>query len=139
MADEQSAQIVSHGRGGQGNIAADSTKYVDAEIVREGVEGDQGDGAYSAGRGGVGNIGSPNIPPSRGQPHDADVIPPTAIRTPPATDYHVGRGGQGNVHTEASKADKGEAEQPKEQEAGDKKPVTEGFADKLKQMVFGRK
>jgi hypothetical protein len=41
--------IVSHGRGGQGNIGADSTQYVDAGIVREGPYGDQGDGAYSAG------------------------------------------------------------------------------------------
>lgn len=65
------APIVSHGRGGifapyppsshysannnlvpypgQGNIGPDSTEYVDGEIVREGVYGDQGDGAYSAG------------------------------------------------------------------------------------------
>lgn len=41
--------IVSHGRGGQGNIGADPTQYVDAGIVREGPYGDQGDGAYSAG------------------------------------------------------------------------------------------
>lgn len=41
-------------------------------------------------RGGAGNIGSPNIPPSRGQPHDADVIPPTAMRQPSATEYYVG-------------------------------------------------
>ncbi|KAJ5357952.1 hypothetical protein N7541_005110 [Penicillium brevicompactum] len=60
--------MVSHGRGGQGNIGHDTTEYVDGEIVREGVYGDQGDGAYSAGRGGAGNIGSPM------------------------------RGGQGNVH-----------------------------------------
>ncbi|EZF72635.1 hypothetical protein H105_05254 [Trichophyton soudanense CBS 452.61] len=136
MSEQQGAQIVSHGRGGQGNIAADSTKYVDAEIVREGVEGDQGDGAYSAGRGGVGNIGSPKIPPSRGQPHDADVIPPTAMRQPSATEYHVGRRGQGNVHSEIPK----EAEKPRatEEQSGDKKS-NEGFVDKVKQMVFGRK
>ncbi|EFR04902.1 hypothetical protein MGYG_07904 [Nannizzia gypsea CBS 118893] len=127
---QQAAQVVSHGRGGQGNIAADSTKYVDAEIVREGVEGDQGDGAYSAGRGGVGNIGSPNVPPSRGQPHDADVIPPTAMRKASSAEYHVGRGGQGNVRSEPS-------EPIPEQEGHDKR--SEGFVDKVKQMVFGRK
>lgn len=43
---------VSHGRGGAGNINADDTKYVDGEVVRTGVEGSHGDGAYSAGRGG---------------------------------------------------------------------------------------
>lgn len=43
---------VSHGRGGAGNINADDTKYVDGEVVRTGVEGSHGDGAYSSGRGG---------------------------------------------------------------------------------------
>lgn len=43
---------VSHGRGGAGNINADDTTYVDGEVVRAGVEGSHGDGAYSAGRGG---------------------------------------------------------------------------------------
>lgn len=43
---------VSHGRGGAGNITADDTKYVDGEVVRSGIEGSHGDGAYSAGRGG---------------------------------------------------------------------------------------
>ncbi|KAM5439787.1 hypothetical protein MferCBS31731_004197 [Microsporum ferrugineum] len=140
MADEQSTQVVSHGRGGQGNIAADSTKYVDAEIVREGIEGDQGDGAYSAGRGGIGNIGSPNIPPSRGRPHDVDVIPPSAVRQPSGTDYHVGRGGQGNVCSEPSKVDKVETNKGPEVET-DEKPqaAPEGFAERLKQMIFGRK
>lgn len=41
--------IVSHGRGGAGNIAPDETRYTDGEIVREGPVGDQGDGAYSTG------------------------------------------------------------------------------------------
>lgn len=43
---------VSHGRGGAGNINPDKTEYVDGEVVRAGVEGSHGDGAYSAGRGG---------------------------------------------------------------------------------------
>lgn len=43
---------VSHGRGGAGNISVDNTKYVDGEVVRSGIEGSHGDGAYSAGRGG---------------------------------------------------------------------------------------
>ena len=44
---------VSHGRGGAGNINPDNTVYVDGEVVREGLVGSHGDGAYSAGRGGT--------------------------------------------------------------------------------------
>lgn len=44
---------VSHGRGGAGNINADPTEYVDGGIVRQGVEGTHGDGAFSTGRGGM--------------------------------------------------------------------------------------
>jgi len=43
---------VSHGRGGAGNINPDETKYVDGEVVRVGVAGSHGDGAFSTGRGG---------------------------------------------------------------------------------------
>merc|ERR1712225_49261 len=52
---------VSHGRGGAGNIGPDSTQYVDGEIVREGVVGEHGDGAFSTGRAGAANIGSPGM------------------------------------------------------------------------------
>jgi hypothetical protein len=43
---------VSHGRGGAGNFKPDDTEYVDGEVVRTGIVGSHGDGAYSAGRGG---------------------------------------------------------------------------------------
>jgi hypothetical protein len=43
---------VSHGRGGAGNFNPDTNTYGDGEVVRVGVEGSHGDGAYSAGRGG---------------------------------------------------------------------------------------
>ncbi|MGO1180554.1 DUF3602 domain-containing protein, partial [Cellulosimicrobium funkei] len=49
---DMTAPEVSHGRGGAGNIAADDTQYVDGEVVRVGVEGSHGDGAFSTGRGG---------------------------------------------------------------------------------------
>jgi hypothetical protein len=117
------AAPVSHGRGGQGNIAPDSTQYVDGEIVRQGVEG-EGDGAYSAGRGGAGNIGSPHLKPT-GKPHDADVVPELAIRKSQDGDYHIGRGGQGNV-----------------EHAGKDKPAEEksgSLADKLKSKILGKK
>ncbi|CRG88251.1 hypothetical protein PISL3812_05279 [Talaromyces islandicus] len=147
--------IVSHGRGGQGNIGADSTKYVDAEIVRTGPTGDQGDGAYSAGRGGAGNIGSPHVRPSTpGKVHDAEVVPDMALRSSLDGDYHTGvpllsfspslcflgcladhvlavvkRGGQGNVHLDESHKHK-------------KTPsssVPQGLADKLKYKILGKK
>jgi hypothetical protein len=47
------ATEVSHGRGGAGNIDVDDTKYVDGEVVRTGIMGSHGDGAFSAGRGGA--------------------------------------------------------------------------------------
>ncbi|GIK01299.1 hypothetical protein Aspvir_005332 [Aspergillus viridinutans] len=125
--------IVSHGRGGQGNIGADSTQYVDGSIVREGPYGDQGDGAYSAGRGGAGNIGSPNVRPVSRAPHDAEIIPELAIRKSADENYHVGRGGQGNVHLdEEARKEKEEKKRQHHQHH------PEGLADKLKHKLFGR-
>jgi len=114
---------VSHGRGGQGNIAPDSTKYVDGEIVRQGVEG--GDGAFSAGRGGAGNIGSPHLKPT-GKSQDTDVVPELAIRKSSDGDYHVGRGGQGNVVPVGK-------DKPTEEKPG------ESLTDKLKGKILGKK
>jgi hypothetical protein len=51
IASTMSAEV-SHGRGGAGNIGHDDTQYVDGEVVRSGLEGGHGDGAYSSGRGG---------------------------------------------------------------------------------------
>ncbi|KAL4996413.1 hypothetical protein BDV10DRAFT_172432 [Aspergillus recurvatus] len=126
--------IVSHGRGGQGNIGPDSNEYVDGGIVREGPVGDQGDGAYSAGRGGAGNIGSPHVKPAK-QPHDAEFIPEISVRQSVDGDYHTGRGGQGNVHLdpEHQKAKEGKKEEKK---AG---VAHEGLADKLKHKILGKK
>ncbi|KAB8229205.1 hypothetical protein ETB97_006556 [Aspergillus alliaceus] len=125
--------VVSHGRGGQGNIGADSTQYVDGGIVREGPYGDQGDGAYSAGRGGAGNIGSPHVRPATGTPHDAEIIPELAIRGSTDGDYHTGRGGQGNVHLD-------EAHKKREEEKKHQKALAhDGLADKLKYKLFGKR
>ncbi|GES57554.1 hypothetical protein ATEIFO6365_0001084200 [Aspergillus terreus] len=118
---------------GQGNIGADSTQYVDAAIVREGVYGDQGDGAYSAGRGGAGNIGSPHVRPATGTPHDAEVIPELSIRKSVDGDYHTGRGGQGNVHLDE------EHRKEKEEKKKNRKSLAhEGLAEKLKHKLFGK-
>ncbi|KAJ6114591.1 hypothetical protein N7486_000369 [Penicillium sp. IBT 16267x] len=127
MPDE--APIVSHGRGGQGNIGHDTTQYIDGEIVREGPYGDQGDGAYSAGRGGAGNIGSPRVRPTSKVPHDAEMIPELAVRDSSDETFHTGRGGQGNVHLdEAAKKEK------------ERKHVAhEGLADRLKNKLLGKK
>ncbi|KLJ11324.1 hypothetical protein EMPG_13399 [Blastomyces silverae] len=128
--------VVSHGRGGQGNINPDPTQYVDAEIIRQGPEGDQGDGAYSAGRGGAGNIGSPGVRPVTSEVHDTDIVPELAIRASQDGDYHTGRGGQGNIRTQESKASGGEKD--REEEVKKKHAVTE-VVDKLKNKLLGKK
>ncbi|KAM0128769.1 hypothetical protein ACHAQE_010474 [Botrytis cinerea] len=114
---------VSHGRGaGAGNIGADSTQYVDGEIVRQGPAGDHGDGAFSVGRGGAANIGSPGLPATKRS--DMDSIPDAALR--PSTDgevVHFGRGGEGNVVNTTK--------------PGTQHPV--GLADKLKNKLFKKK
>ncbi|KAL4775182.1 hypothetical protein BDW60DRAFT_204453 [Aspergillus nidulans var. acristatus] len=131
---ETRAPIVSHGRGGQGNIGPDSNEYVDGGIVREGPVGDQGDGAYSAGRGGAGNIGSPHVKPAK-QPHDVEFIPEISVRQSMDGDYHTGRGGQGNVHLDP------QHQKAKEEKKEEKKAslVHEGLADKLKHKILGKK
>ena len=111
---------VSHGRGGTppqpqlpksclltttgaANIGPDDTVYADGEIVREGVEGDQGDGKYSSGRGGAANISGKAVQ-HLGQPHDETVVPETATRLSKDESHHYGRGGAGNVqHTHEKK------------------------------------
>ncbi|OJJ79900.1 DUF3602 domain-containing protein [Aspergillus glaucus CBS 516.65] len=132
--NERNEPIVSHGRGGKGNIAPDPTPYVDAAIVREGPYGDQGDGAYSAGRGGAGNINSQHVPPTSNVPHDAVVVPEPAIV--PASgegDFHVGRGGQGNVYLDKEHA------KEKEEKKEERKRVGMSLLDKVKHLFgFGK-
>lgn len=113
--------VASHGRGGVGNIAPDANTYLDGEIVREGPVGDQGNGAYSAGRGGAGNIESQGVKPKSDETGDRDVIPETATRPGGGYEnFHVGRGGEGNVH--------------KNRAIGHEK---EGFVEKLKHPLHG--
>jgi len=84
--------------------------------------GDHGDGAFSSGRGGAANIGSPGLKAT--QRKDEVVIPEVALR--PSTEnenFHVGRGGEGNVHVAAPVAQK----------------HPEGLADKLKNKLFKKK
>jgi len=121
MTEIRKSAEVSHGRGGAGNITEDPTPYGDGEIVREGVVGDHGDGAFSTGRGGAANIGSPGLKAT--QRKDDVAIPETALR--PSQDdqtYHTGRGGEGNIHTP---------------DPASKHP--EGLADKLKNKLFKKK
>ncbi|KAF2674936.1 hypothetical protein BT63DRAFT_420189 [Microthyrium microscopicum] len=85
--------LVSTGRGGQGNIGRDDTKYVDAGVVREGIAGESADGEYSSGRGGAGNIvPSPRIGPT-GRRLSHDKIPEASLMggtgKPPAV-FHTG-------------------------------------------------
>lgn len=89
-------RIVSTGRGGQGNIGKDSTKYTDAGIVHEGVIGEGRKPEFSTGRGGAGNIAHPlGSDAHAGQDH----IPEANVRSPQEV-FHTGRGGGGNVYKE---------------------------------------
>ncbi|KAL6906842.1 hypothetical protein GGI43DRAFT_380369 [Trichoderma evansii] len=120
------AAEVSHGRGGAGNIDADDTKYVDGEVVRSGVEGSHGDGAFSSGRGGAGNIS--DIGTTATQRKDGDAIPEEAFRPSQDTQgFHTGRGGAGNEHYG----------QDEHAEAKPRPVAPVGLADKLKTKLFG--
>jgi len=87
------------GRGGAGNMVHDDPrKYVDGSIVREGHVGESAEGDYSSGRGGAGNIvPSPRVKPQENRRGSQDRIPDEAL-APVHSKYHVGRGGEGNVH-----------------------------------------
>ncbi|KAI2018646.1 hypothetical protein LOZ48_006759, partial [Ophidiomyces ophidiicola] len=96
-------------------------------------------------RGGIGNIGSPGVKPNSSTPHDKDIISPLAVRPDMEGDYHVGRGGHGNVSHEADRkaedAKNSESKRPKETTVydGSNKDGDEGLADRLKNKIFGRK
>jgi hypothetical protein len=104
------------------NLTLIPPRYVDGEIVREGVPSDHGDGAYSTGRGGAANIGSAGQKP-QGR-HDVEVVPEVAMRSSQEDSrFHTGRGGEGNVHLAQQKTLK----------------HPEGLADKLKHKLFKSK
>ncbi|MCJ1414324.1 hypothetical protein MMC32_000650 [Xylographa parallela] len=151
------------GRYGQQNVqqADDSLKFVfyaDADIIREGPVGDQGDGAYSTGRGGAANIESPwAAGVHNGSAHDVEVIPEQALRRESQVDTHTGRGGAANVRHASSSAPAAAASGPPGQDImpieqqnhhsgrGGEGNVQhssgkhEGAVDTLKHMVFGKK
>ncbi|KAL7799141.1 hypothetical protein V8C37DRAFT_366720 [Trichoderma ceciliae] len=119
------AAEVSHGRGGAGNIDADDIQYVDGEVVRSGIVGSHGDGAFSSGRGGAGNIA--DIGTAATHRNDADVVPEAAVRaSQDAQGFHTGRGGAGNEHHAHEQA-----------EAKPRPVAPVGLADKLKTKLFG--
>ncbi|EJT76435.1 hypothetical protein GGTG_06354 [Gaeumannomyces tritici R3-111a-1] len=116
--------IVSHGRGGAGNINPDDTQYVDGEVTRTGVEGSHNDGAYSTGRGGAANIGDAGTKAAAAGRADKESVPEAALRPSSEGDFHVGRGGAGNEHVAEKKAGLAD-DHPK------------GLADKLKDKLMG--
>jgi len=128
---------VSHGRGGAGNINPDTTEYVDGGIVRQGVEGTHGDGAFSTGRGGGGNIGDIGTPAAAARA-DKDVVPDAAVRASLDSNHHTGRGGAANVQLASG--------DPKTKVMDGHPEATPGgatqhisLADKLKHKMFGKK
>jgi len=89
------APIVSHGRGGTGNIGQDDTKYVDGGIHREGDPAASGI-PYSTGRGGASNIASPAAETVQSRLDD-DIVPEVTKVITSEGPYHGGRGGEGNI------------------------------------------
>lgn len=156
--------VISHGRGGAGNINPDENAYTDGEIVREGPLGTQGDGAYSTGvrslspfplipsrshsrivttantlihlqRGGAGNIDSPSLAPRK-----ASIAAPAGdadVIPEPA----LKRGGYENFHT--GRGGEGNVHKDKEKEkekgAGGEKAQKEGVVKKVEHLFGGRK
>ncbi|KAM0255404.1 hypothetical protein ACHAQJ_005772 [Trichoderma viride] len=119
------AAEVSHGRGGAGNIDADDTKYVDGEVVRSGIVGSHGDGAFSAGRGGAGNIS--DVGTAATHRNDEVAVPEEAFRaSQDVQGFHTGRGGAGNEFHGEENA-----------EAKPRPVAPVGLADKLKKKLFG--
>ncbi|KAL6711878.1 hypothetical protein ACN47E_002921 [Coniothyrium glycines] len=110
--------IHSTGRGGAGNIGADTTTYTDGGVVREGYQGASVDG--STGRGGAGNIGkSPNLRPQTGEGHrSVDYVPEINARSA-QDEFHTGRGGAGNVYKEKH-GGHSQSQSPERQSLGDK-------------------
>ncbi|KAI5800702.1 hypothetical protein FPQ18DRAFT_316009 [Pyronema domesticum] len=120
--------VVSHGRGGQGNIGPDSTAYVDGEIHRQADPTASG-ASYSSGRGGAGNIsnngsGNGGGATATATGTDGDIIPSEAVV--PAREegevVHTGRGGEGNTITS-------EGEKVK------KRPISERLKKRLSAMM----
>ncbi|KKA25588.1 hypothetical protein T310_0393 [Rasamsonia emersonii CBS 393.64] len=147
----QNEPIVSHGRGGQGNIGADPTKYVYTYSISDPKDlGDKNNKkrknkTKTQERGGAGNIGSPNVRPSTpGKAHDTEVVPEISIR-PSDGDYHTGRGGQGNVHLDPEHHKKGKGKEKAERRDSSTSTATsshsrhhEGLADRLKHKILGK-
>jgi len=76
--------------------------------------------------------------------NDKDVVPEVAKRHGPETDHYIGRGGAGNaVREDGISADDREKEQDGEKESehalGEERERQKGLADKLKDMMRGKK
>lgn len=159
---------VSHGRGGAGNFKPDDTEYVDGEVVRTGVVGSHGDGAYSSGRGGklslalchlrnalfwhLHNTSSPVTElrqvantTSSGAGNIADIGTPTTERKDvdiiPETAVRPSQDGR-DYHTGRGGAGNAQTAGSEKESEEHEKPAVKtpvGLADKLKSKIFGHK
>ncbi|RPA76257.1 hypothetical protein BJ508DRAFT_417689 [Ascobolus immersus RN42] len=133
-------RILSHGRGGAGNIGESDPKAEGEDIktiptIKSPV--------YTTGRGGQGNmaLNDPAHPEYARQAQDLAINPPR-----PSGDIHGGRGGAGNVLNPAVEEEiiKMEAKDKKKMKKGQIVETTKGvdyrgWADKGKDLLFGRK
>jgi hypothetical protein len=132
-------RVVSHGRGGAGNITEDNSKGEDPMSLPH-LTGS----VYTTGRGGTGNMAQndPNHPEYARLAQDVELNFPR----PSSSDIHGGRGGAGNVFPpteEDLKAAKIRAEE--EKKAATRPPPVDhskidyrGWADKGKDLLFRR-
>lgn len=135
--DDGDLYLVSHGRGGAGNIGEDIPEP-ENELLPHITSP-----VYTTGRGGTGNmaLNDPKHPEYARAAQDVELSIPQSSNI----DYHGGRGGAGNVYH----PDEEEARAAKLREEEEKKkmrppPVDHskidyrGWADKGKDLLFGR-
>ncbi|KAI9674458.1 MAG: hypothetical protein M1817_001796 [Caeruleum heppii] len=137
-----SGEVISHGRGGAGNINGSATAGTSAQdLTTPTIKSD----VYTTGRGGSGNMAhsDPSNPDIARQSQD---VQPQPVRDS-SSDFHVGRGGAANVGKPVSQEAlsgklsearwQSEAKSQSSGESAGRDP--RGWADKGKELLFGRK
>ncbi|KAI9772296.1 MAG: hypothetical protein M1840_001045 [Geoglossum simile] len=84
-----SSKVLSHGRGGAGNIGYDPKDDDTPDFATPTIKGD----IYTTGRGGTGNMAKNNDPDLARLAQDVSEAPPRLSEA----DFHYGRGGAANI------------------------------------------
>ncbi|KAL7267530.1 hypothetical protein RUND412_009878 [Rhizina undulata] len=135
------ARVMSHGRGGAGNIGVDENGFKESEkdlkipTLKSAV--------YTTGRGGTGNmaLNDPEHPDRARAAQDVEEAP----RPPSKTEFFGGRGGAGNIVNPLDAEQAAAHEEEERQRLAKNAPVDHskidyrGWADRGKDFLFGRK